>query len=126
MSRSALGGEVEDGLHLDPLLALGSPGRGSLVAPHEILPLLHFRVGGREGVHGVESEGVRDVHDHEEASAERVDLHVQHTGGREVVANLRPDALVVLLVVVDERRVVFQVERQAVPASRHRSRLARV
>ena len=57
-----------------------------------------------------------DVHDHEQPSAQRVYLYVHHAGRGEVVADLGLDALVLPLVLVDEHGVVFEVQRQAVPA----------
>ena len=73
----------------------------SLEVRHQCLPLQHLGIGGVHRGLLLKREAVADVHDHEHAGAVQVNFHAGDAGGEQAVANLRPDLLVVALVLGD-------------------------
>src|SRR2546428_6181637 len=106
--------EVEDELHHRPPLARLRPEDALLHGAHEVVPPLIGRivVGPREVLRRIEAVARLAVHEH--SPAEEEDLHLGHADLTQAREDLRPHALVLLLVSRDEPRIVAQIERHSV------------
>ena len=72
--------------------------------PHQRFPSLYFGVVQAGGVKTRSVEIGADLHDHEQPGAQPVNLHVQNAVLAQMRGDARPDALMLLLVLRNQRR----------------------
>src|SRR5208337_3301936 len=98
--------EFEDSIHLQPFFTGVRARQGLLKLPHQVFPLLNFRIFTIGFGFGFEREGVVHLDHHEEARGEEIDFHALDARGFESARYLRPDLLMVALVLGYERGIV--------------------
>src|SRR5256886_16934104 len=106
--------QAEDQLHHRPPLAGLRPEDALLHRTHELVPLPVGRivVRPRKILRRIETVARLAIHEH--SPAEEEDLHLGHADLTQAREDLRPHALVLLLVSRDEPRIVAQIERHSV------------
>lgn len=62
----------------------------------------------------LERKIILGLHDHKQSVARTIDLHVQDTGVLDAFDYLRPNVTVIVFVLPNHRRVVFEVQGKGV------------
>src|SRR5438445_13636551 len=91
-----------------------------LKLPHQIFPLLDLRVLPVGLRLFLEGKTLIDSQNHEHSSSVHIDFQIKNASVFDAPGNLRPNLFVVALVLVDELRVVPEIQRQS-EASAHAS-----
>lgn len=81
--------QLKDAFHGQPFLTRLGVGESLLELPHEGFPLLDFGIRTVGAGFGSEGEAVVHVHDHEQASAAEIDLHVFDAGVADALGDFR-------------------------------------
>lgn len=104
--------QLENSLHAQPLFTGFRLRKRLLKFPHQLFPLLHlwvllvcFRL-------LLKREALIHFHDHEHPRPEQINFHVLDTGAANALRNLGPNFLVIAPVFSNQRRVIFQIERE--------------
>src|SRR2546425_10025185 len=106
--RSRSRAQLENPFHELPFFSRFGLQQWLLEFRHELLPLPNLWIVPVRLCLGFERKMLIHFHDHEEARAKQVDFHVRNPGGLDAFLDVRPDFLVIPLVLRDQCRVIFQ------------------
>src|SRR6266849_6181946 len=113
--------QLENTFHKQPLFSQLGGWKRLLEFPHELFPFAHLGICTVGAGFRVEGKSLVDVHDHEHACAEQINLHIDDPGIFDAVGNFRPDFLMVTAILGDQRRVILEIECEAISFIHHES-----
>src|SRR5882762_7710785 len=111
--------QVENTFHEQPLFS-GLGGRKRLLKfPHEFFPFADLGICAVSAGFGVERKSLVDFHDHEHARAEQINFHVDDAGIFDTGGNFRPDFFVMTAILGAQRRIILEIECEAISFIHH-------